>query len=77
MPAADIALRISRALEVPLEKLLGENSQEISSIESSISTEEDIEIKKNLFYKYYPLIQRLETLPPDTTQAVYTIIEKL
>lgn len=77
MPAADIALRISRALEVPLEKLLGENSPKISSIESSFSTEEDIEIKKNLFYKYYPLIQRLETLPPDTTQAVYTIIEKL
>ena len=77
MPTADIALRISRALEVPLEKLLGENSLEIITPENTTTTEEDLEIKKNLFYKYYPLIQRLETLPPDTTKAVYTIIEKL
>ena len=72
MPAADIALRISRALEVPLEKLLDE-----TSLEKTTSSENDIEIKKNLFYKYYPFIQKLETLPPDTTKALYTIIEKL
>ncbi|MBE6350299.1 MAG: bacteriophage CI repressor [Spirochaetaceae bacterium] len=77
MPAVDIALRISRALKVPLEKLLDENSLETTNAEKSFSAEEDIEIKKNLFYKYYPFIQKLESLPPDTTKAVYTIIERL
>lgn len=77
MPAADIALRISRALEVPLEKLLDETSLAKTNHEKTTSSENDIEIKKNLFYKYYPVIQKLETLPPDTTKALYTIIEKL
>ena len=74
MPAADIALRISKVLDVPLEKLL-ESDYKKSSFFSADTT--DKEEKKILFNKYYPLIQRLENLSPDTSRAVYKIIEKL
>ncbi|MBO5137482.1 MAG: helix-turn-helix transcriptional regulator [Spirochaetaceae bacterium] len=73
MPAADIALRISQVLEVPLEKLLKPYElKDFVRIDRTV-----IEEKKSLFNKYYPLIQRLESLPPDATKAIYTIVDKL
>lgn len=54
MPAADIALRISRALDVPLEKLLESDYKNSSSFPIDVSDKEE---KKFLFNKYYPLIE--------------------
>lgn len=71
MPAADLALRISKALNVPLEKLLDWN-ENISAIKTS-------EQAKNhrLFVKYLPLLKKLNEMRMDSKKAVLTIIENL
>lgn len=71
MPAADLALRISKALNISLEKLLDWN-ENIEPMESS----EQIENQK-LLLKYLPLLKKINELNPDSKKAVLTIIENL
>ena len=72
MPAADIALRISKFLEIPLEKLLDETTKKPNNNQTN-----DTYAKQSLFDKYYPLIQQLEKLPKETSQAVSVILREL
>ena len=71
MPAADLALRISKALNISLEKLLDWN-ENIEPMESS----DQIENQK-LLLKYLPLLKKINELNPDSKKAVLTIIENL
>jgi transcriptional regulator with XRE-family HTH domain len=70
MPAADLALRISKVLEIPLENLL-ENR------ESTVSRENisDIYEKQRLLMRYLPYIEKLERMAPDMSKAVLSIID--
>ncbi|MBQ9207426.1 MAG: helix-turn-helix transcriptional regulator [Treponema sp.] len=71
MPAADLALRISKALDVPLEKLLDWN-ENIEPMESP----EQIQNQK-LLLKYLPILKKINEMDADSKRAVVTIIEKL
>ena len=71
MPAADLALRISKALNVSLEKLLDWN-ENIEPME----TPEQIQNQK-LLLKYLPILKKINEMDADSRKAVVTIIEKL
>ncbi len=71
MPAADLALRISKALNVPLENLLDWN-ENIEPMESP----EQIQNQK-LLLKYLPILKKINEMDIDSKKAVVTIIEKL
>ena len=71
MPAADLALRISKALNISLEKLLDWN-ENIEPMESP----EQIENQK-LLLKYLPVLKKINDLNPDSKRALLTIIENL
>ena len=71
MPAADLALRISKALNVPLEKLLDWN-EDIEAIETS----EQIK-NRRLFVKYLPLLKKINELQMDSQKALMTLVENL
>ena len=71
MPAADLALRISKALNVSLEKLLDWN-ENIEPME----TPEQIQNQK-LLLKYLPILKKINEMDADSKKAVVTIIEKL
>ena len=71
MPAADLALRISKALNVSLEKLLDWN-ENIEPMESP----EQIQNQK-LLLKYLPILKKINEMDADSRKAVVTIIEKL
>ncbi|MBR4789820.1 MAG: helix-turn-helix domain-containing protein [Treponema sp.] len=74
MPAADLALRISKVLNVPLEKLLGEKDfNKTTTITESETQKQD----KKLFSKYLPLVKKINQLEDESKKAVLTIIEKL
>lgn len=71
MPAADLALRISKILNVPLETLLGLNEKNLSL--------EGKQQKQNqkLFNEYLPVLKKIDSLKSDSKKAVFTIIENL
>lgn len=72
MPEADLALRIARVLDLPLEKLLGtENDVEYSR------AAEDIQRQSELIERYIDVIQKLDKLPCESAKAIITIIDKL
>ena len=71
MPAANLALRISKALNVPLEKLLDWN-EDVEAIETS----EQIR-NRRLFVKYLPLLKKINELQTDSQKALMTIVENL
>ena len=71
MPAADLALRISKALNVPLEKLLDWN-EDVEAIETS----EQIK-NRRLFVKYLPLLKKINELQTDSQKALMTLVENL
>lgn len=71
MPAADLVLCISKALNVPLEKLLGWNERI-----GTIKTSERIKDRR-LFVKYLPLIKRINELQTESRKVVLKIIEDL
>lgn len=74
MPAADLALRIAKVLNVPLEKLLGMDN----SIKSKAFTEsEKQKFERQMVKKYLPLIEKINRLEDDSKKAVLTIIEKI
>ncbi len=68
MPEADLALRISRALNVPLENLL-ETTNSMRKDDA-----ERIKKQQKLFSRYLPIIEKLDSLPTDLKNAVITII---
>ena len=72
MPAADLALRISKVLEVPLENLLESDDSAVS--EQDIS---DIHQKQKLLSRYLSLIDKLEHLPPQTVDAILTVVDSI
>ena len=73
MPAADLALRISKVLNVPLEKLLGVKDSSTTTITESENQKQD----KKLFSKYLPLVKKINQLEDESKKAILTIIEKL
>lgn len=74
MPAADLAFRISRVLNVPLEKLLNINAAEQVSDNSET---ENQKLERKLFSTYLPLVKKINSLKPDSKKAVFTIVENL
>ena len=74
MPAADLALRISKVLNVPLEKLLGVKA---SSKTTTITESENQKQDKKLFSKYLPLVKKINQLEDESRKAVITIIDRL
>ncbi|MCK9169932.1 MAG: helix-turn-helix transcriptional regulator [Treponema sp.] len=72
MPAADLALRISKVLGIPLEQLL-------ESRESTVSRENisDIYERQKLLLQYLPYIEKLKQMPRETAEAVLTIIDNI
>ena len=74
MPAADLAVRISKVLNVPLEQLLNINVVK-KSFENKES--ESQKLDRKLFSKYLPLVKKIDELKPDSKKAVFTIVENL
>jgi transcriptional regulator with XRE-family HTH domain len=72
MPAADLALRISKVLEVPLENLLESDNSAVSKQDIS-----DIHQKQKLLSRYLSLIEKLEHMPPQTVNAILTVIDSI
>ena len=70
MPEADLALRISKALNVPLEKLLDCTVSPVTPIDKN-----SFEQQKKLFYSYLPYIQKIEKMPQTVRKSILTIIE--
>lgn len=66
MPAADVALKISRVLNKPLERLLGENTnpKQIKKSEETL----------HLYKKYEPLILNLEKCSPKMQDAFIRMV---
>lgn len=74
IPAADLAVRISKILNVPLEKLLN------ISVNNSSSNNTEMENQKNdrnLFSTYLPLVKKIHKLKPESKKAIITILENL
>ena len=72
MPAADLALRISKVLEVPLESLLQSDDSVVSR--QNIS---DIHQKQKRLSRYLALIEKLEHMPPQTVNAILTVVDSI
>lgn len=66
IPAADIAIKISRVLNKPLERLLGENTSP-----KQINKSEE---KLHLYKKYEPLILNLEKCSPKMQDAFIRMV---
>lgn len=72
MPPADLALRISKALGVQIERLL------ISDMKTQPHTNTiTTSSRQKLFNKYMPFIEKLDCLDKETVKSVLNIIEKL
>jgi len=72
MPAADLALRIAKALDTPLENLIDKRNTEITA--ENIS---EICKKQKLMEQYLPYIEKLEQMPQQTAKALLTIIDTI
>lgn len=68
MPYADMALKISKVLNVPLEKLFDFN-------EATDSCEETKNQK--LFLQYLPILKKIDNLQYESKTAILSVIEKL
>ena len=71
MPSADLALRISKVLNVPLEKLLGW-TESVESVKA-----DELSQNQKLFVTYLPILKKINGLNPDSKKAVITIVENL
>ena len=74
MPAADLAVRISKVLNVPLEKLLNIKNDNNPTDKTKA---ENQKIDMKLFSTYLPLVKKINDLKPDSKKAVFTIVENL
>ena len=68
IPAADVALRIAKVLDVSIEYLL--TGDDGSAPSSQIATQSQ-------YAKYRPLITALDALPPDVQQSVITLVDSV
>lgn len=71
MPEADLALRIAKALNVPLERLLPQQEC-VTAIDRG-----EFERQQRLFSAYLPYVQKLESLPLPQKKAVLALIDSL
>ena len=74
IPSADLALRISKILNVPLEKLLDIN------LKNNVSDNQESERQKQdrkLFSAYMPLVKKINELKPESRKIVFAIVENL
>lgn len=71
MPAADLALRISKVLQIPLEKLLDINEK--TEPANSLGSLEN----QKLFLTYLPVIKKIENLKKESRKALFEIIDNL
>ena len=69
MPEADLAVRIAKVLGIPLEKLLGMET-EIHSIDKS-----NFEKQQKLLSTYLPYITKIEQMPTQYKKALFMLIE--
>ena len=69
VPEADLALRIAKVLDVPLEKLLGIEN-EIYAIDRS-----NLEKQQKLFSSYLPYIMKIEKMPAQYKKALFMLID--
>lgn len=74
MPAADLAVRISKVLNIPVEKLLDIN---VINKPADNSEAENQKLDRKLFSTYLPLVKKINELKPESKKAVLTIIENL
>lgn len=72
MPPADLALRISKALGVPLERLLISDMKNLPAT-NTITTSS----RQKLFNKYISFIEKLDSFDKETTKSILNIIEKI
>ncbi|MFA6857247.1 MAG: helix-turn-helix domain-containing protein [Treponema sp.] len=72
MPAADLALRISKVLGIPLEDLL--ENREATVSRENIS---DIQERQKLLLQYLPYIEKLKHMSPEISKAVLSIIDNI
>ena len=73
IPAANTALRLAKALHIPLENLLDDDFSTTSS-QNEIS---NIIKKEFLINKYWNVIEDLELIPKNTRQTILEMIHKL
>ena len=73
MPAANTALRISKALHIPLENLLDEDFSDLPK-QSEVS---DFIKRQPLLTKYWSLYEDLERLPKKFRQTIIEMVHKL
>ena len=76
MPHADIALKISKILNMSLESLLGKESEQNTGNESRYQNDLE-EQELALYRKNKILIDALEELPPAVRDSVYDLILKM
>ena len=69
MPEADLAVRIAKVLDVPLEKLLGIES-ELQAIDRSA-----FKRRQELFALYLPYITKIEQMMPQFKKSLLMLIE--
>lgn len=74
MPAADLALRISNVLNVPLDKLLNIKKSNQTSVTTESNKQKE---EKKLISTYLPIIKKINQLDNESKKAVITIIEKM
>lgn len=71
MPAADLALKISKVLNVPLERLLEWKENEEAEENSVLFQNE------RLFLMYLPIIKEIESLKENSKKALFEVIKNL
>lgn len=69
MPEADLAVRISKVLNVPIERLLGSDCS-VAPVEKT-----DFREQQKLFSIYYSYVQKLEKMPKSVRNAIFTLID--
>lgn len=76
IPTADVALKISKVLNKPLERLLGENAV-VPVKDDDSSTDNKNAMDVHLFHKYEVLINCLEKYTPQKQDAIIRMFETL
>ena len=76
MPHADLALKISKILNMSLECLLGENCVKIDEDDENLSQSELKEKELALYRKHKLLIDSLEKLPAAVRDSVQDLVIK-
>ncbi|WP_318661498.1 helix-turn-helix transcriptional regulator [Treponema sp.] len=73
IPTADIAIKISRVLNISLERLLGSDA----GFSDKEDSPDDESKKKYLFKKYEQLIYNLEKCPPAVQDSLFRMVQAI